>query len=142
VSAIKIENLFCLSKYIDKICVVGDGRKFVTALVVPNFDAFIEYFQEQGIAYNESALQYADSDAGRTCIKVGPDFVAHRDLRAIIDAEIREANNQLEDFETIEKYHILNRKFTATANEVTPTLKLKRKVIQKYFSVEIDKLYD
>jgi len=62
-------------------------------------------------------------------------------LRTDIDTEINKANQQLEDFEKIRKYHILNRDFSEIANEVTPTLKLRREVIHKYFSVEIDQLY-
>lgn len=142
VSVSKVENLFCLSRFISRVFIVGDGRRFVTALVVPNFDTFIKYFDKHGILYNQSALQYSNSDIGITCIKVGPDFVAHSALRTIIDTEISKANQQLEDFEKIEKYHVLNRDFSEIAREVTPTLKLRRDVIHKYFSVEMDQLYD
>lgn len=142
VSVSKVENLFSISRFINRVFIVGDDRRFVTALVVPNFDTFIKYFDENGILYNQLALQYSNSDIGITCIKVGPDFVAHAALRTIIDTEISKANQQLEDFERIEKYHILNRDFSETAREVTPTLKLRREVINKYFSVEIGQLYD
>jgi long-chain acyl-CoA synthetase len=141
VPAAKIENSFSLSKFIDQVCVVGDDRKFIAALVVPNFDAFIAYFKEHGIACDESALHFFGTGAERMCIQVGDDFVAQEALKKIIDEEIQETNRVLEDYETIKQYAIVNRRFSELLDEVTPTLKLKRKVIYDHFAREIERLY-
>ena len=137
----KVESLFALSDYIDKICIIGDGRNYVTALVVPKFDYFIKYFDQNKIAYNKKALQFEGIDDVFTCIKVGPDFVALAELKDLIHQEIAKANLQLENYEVIQKYLILNRRFTSTADELTPTMKLKRRVIERNFSLEINQMY-
>jgi len=139
VPAAKLENAFFLNPYIDQICVLGDDRPFVVALVVPRFDVFAEQFRKEGIPFDETALQY-DADTG-ALIKVGPDFIAQDSLRSIIEQEIEKVNRNFEDYEAIRKYSIINRRFAGLADEVTPTLKLKRKVIYRNFAHEIDKLY-
>ncbi|MGE5397413.1 MAG: AMP-dependent synthetase/ligase [Chitinophagales bacterium] len=137
----KVENLFSVSKWLDQICALGDDRKYVSALVVPNFDAFILYYKTNGIPFDESALGYVGEGMERTCVNVGPDFMATEQFKTLIDEEIKKANENLEDYETIKKYAVLNRKFTETTGEVTPTLKLKRKVIYNNFAAEIANLY-
>ena len=74
-------------------------------------------------------------------IKVDPVFIAQDSLRSIIEQEIEKVNRNFEDYEAIRKYSIINRRFAGLADEVTPTLKLKRKVIYRNFAHEIDKLY-
>lgn len=138
----KIENLFSLSKYVDQLCTYGDNCKYVSALVVPNFDAFIGYFKANQIPFDESALEYIGEEIERTCIKVGNDFIARQELQEMIAEEIRQANEKLEEYETVKKYIIISRKFMEIHDEVTPTLKLKRKVIYNTFSEEISKIYD
>lgn len=138
----KIENLFSLSKYIDQVCTYGDNCKYVTALVVPNFDAFITYFKTNGIPFDESALQYSGEGLERTCIRVGDDFIGRTELQEMAAEEIRQANAKLEEYETIKKYLIINRKFMEANDEVTPTLKLKRKVIYNAFALELGRIYD
>jgi long-chain acyl-CoA synthetase len=141
IPAAKLESAFFLNPYIDQICVLGDDRPFVAALVVPRFDLFAARFREEGVRFDETALQYETGDGEGALIKVGPDFIAHKSLRALIDREIEKVNRTFEDYEAIRKYIIINRKFAAIADEVTPTLKLKRKVIYGNFADEIDKLY-
>lgn len=138
----KVENLFSLSKYVDQVCAVGDDRKFIGALVVPNFDAFRAYFDQHGITYDESSLVFVGEGAERMCVQVGTDFIEKEELKRIVDEEIQRANQQLEDFETIKRYVILNRRFLESMEEVTPTLKLKRKIIQMNFAKEIESLYE
>ena len=141
VPAAKVENQFSLSKYVDQVCAIGDDRPFLGALVVPNFDAFVAYFKQNGIAYDESAVQYVGEGTERICVKVGPDFVANDQLKAMVDAEIQAVNKNLEDFETIKRYVILTRRFLESEDEVTPTLKLKRRVIIKHFADEVEQIY-
>lgn len=141
VATAKVENQFSVSKWIDQVCATGDKMKFVAALVVPNFDAFVTYFKQNEVAFDESALVYTGEGTERVCIAVGDDFITNEKLIALIDEEISAANKNLEEFESIKKYKILNRKFTEDEDEVTPTLKLKRKNIYKNFGAEIDDLY-
>jgi len=137
----KIESMFSLSDYIDTVMPIGDDRKYITALVVPNFDAFITYYKTNGIPYDATALEFSGEGTARTCLKAGNDFIENEQLRAIVDNEINKANDELEPHEQIKKYCIINRKFTEQTGEITPTLKVKRSVILKNFAREIDDLY-
>lgn len=141
VPSAKIEAKFSLSRWIDVVMPVGDNRKFVTALVVPNFDTLIRLFDEQGVPYDKTALEFAEQDGTRTCIRVGQDFVDRPELRELIDADIQKVNTELEDYERIKKFLILTRKLTVESGEMTPTLKVKRNEVLKHFGTEIENLY-
>lgn len=141
VPAAKVENLFSLSKWVDQVLAVGDNQKYIGALVVPSFDAFVAYFKQAGIAFDEEALEYIGEGAERVCVKAGHDFIAIPRLKELVREAIDEANQELEEHERIKDYVIIPRKFTEVADEVTPTLKLKRRVIISNFKDDVDKLF-
>lgn len=141
VPAAKVENLFSLSKWVDQVLAVGDDQKYIGALVVPSFDAFVAYFKQNEIPFDESALEYVGEGAERVCIKVGDDFIEIPQLKELVKEAIDEANRELEEHEQIKEYVLISRKFTETDDEVTPTLKLKRKVILNNFKEEAEKLF-
>ncbi len=136
----KIESKFALSKWIDTVVPVGSERKFVSALVIPNFDAFIELFEKEKIDYDKSKL-IKITEPAPMCLAVGDDFVAKDILKKMIDRDIQAANKELEEYETIKKYTILTRRLTVDDGEMTPTLKVKRKVVLDKYKDLIDKIY-
>lgn len=136
----KIESQFSLSKWIDTVVPVGSERKFVSALVIPNFDAFIELFTKEKIDYDKSKLVRITEPAPM-CMAVGDDFVTKDILKKMIDVDIQAANRELEEYETIKKYTILTRRLTVDDGEMTPTLKVKRKVVLDKYKDIIDKMY-
>ncbi|MGD0168790.1 MAG: long-chain fatty acid--CoA ligase [Smithella sp.] len=95
VPSAKIEAKFSLSRFIEIVMPVGDNRKYVSALVVPNFDAFIRHFDDQGIVYDRDALVFSDADGTRICTRVGQDFIDKPELKTIIDADIQKVNAEL-----------------------------------------------
>jgi long-chain acyl-CoA synthetase len=141
VPSARIESLFALSQYVEMVVPIADDRKFVSALVVPDFDAFIKFFKEKGISYDKSALEFSQEGTAPVCIKVGNDFVANEKLKELIDADIKKANLELEEYEQIKKYYILNRKLMEQYGEMTPTLKVKRKAVLGTFKEQISNLY-
>jgi long-chain acyl-CoA synthetase len=72
---------------------------------------------------------------------VGTDFIDRPELKELIDADIRKVNTELEEYECVKKYLILQRKLTVESGEMTPTLKVKRNEVIKHFSTEIEGLY-
>lgn len=141
VASAKIESLFALSPYIDQVIPVADERPFVSALVVPNFEALCGIFDEEGISYDREALEFVEQGAVRICIAAGDDLIRHPRLRELVEEDVKKANLDLEEHEKIKKYSILNRRLTEESGEVTPTLKLKRNVVLENFSREIEELY-
>jgi long-chain acyl-CoA synthetase len=141
VPSAKIEAKFSLSRFIEIVMPVGDNRKYVSALVVPNFDAFIRHFDNQGIVYDRDALVFSDADGTRICTRVGQDFIDKPELKTIIDADIQKVNAELEEYERVKKYLVLPRKLTVEEGEMTPTMKVKRNEVIKHFKAEIEGLY-
>ncbi|NLV16293.1 MAG: long-chain fatty acid--CoA ligase [Syntrophomonadaceae bacterium] len=141
VASSKVERQFAVSSWIDQAFPVGDDRKYIGALVVPNFDAFINYFNKEGIPFDESQVEYMGEGAARVCVKAGDDFIQNEQLKVLVAKEVETANQGLEEFERIKKYEIVSRKFSEALDEVTPTLKTKKNVIIKNFKAEIDKIY-
>ncbi|MGB4017981.1 MAG: long-chain fatty acid--CoA ligase [Syntrophomonadaceae bacterium] len=138
----KLESKFSTAHYVEQICAVGDDRPFISAVVVPKFETLLALMQKQGITFDESQIVYEGEGVERVCVKVGDDFVSHEEIRKLIDQDIAEANEQLEEYEKIKKYHISNRRFLEDLDEVTPTLKNKYRNIIKNFNEEIDAIYN
>ncbi len=141
VSPAYVELKFTSSPIIEQIVIVGDNRKYISALVVPMYDSIIKQFQEKGIAFDESKLNYAVVNGMTTCIEVGEDLACHSELCAMIDNEINQVNEQLAEFEAIKRYRIIPRKFTEERGELTPTLKIKTRVVLANYPNEVEELY-
>ena len=140
VASNKIESKFSLSKWIDTAVPVGSERKFVAALIIPNFDAFIELFEKEKIDYDKSKVIKV-TEPMPMCIAVGDDFIEKDILRKMIDKDVQAVNKELEEYESIKKYTILTRRLTVNDGEMTPTLKVKRKVVLDKYKDSIDKMY-
>jgi long-chain acyl-CoA synthetase len=141
IPAAKLENLFSVSRWIDIVVPVADDRPFVTALVVPKYDAFIRLFDAEGISYDRTDLEFMGEGAARMCVRVGADFIGQQRLKDLVDHEMQAANGRLEEYERIRKFAILSRRFNEAQGEMTPTLKIKRNVVIKNFAGEIAALY-
>lgn len=119
-----IETRMTEDKFIEQIAVIGDKRKFVSALIVPNFEYLKLYAQEHGIPYGS-----VEELAGN---KVIHDYMFGR-------IELLQA--QFTSYEKIKKITLLPHPFTMESGELTNTLKLRRKIILQRYADEIDKMY-
>ena len=137
----KLENLFSTSSYVEQIFLVGDERNFISALIVPSFNYFIEIFNKEGISYDKSALVYDDSTGVSICTKVGDDFISNPRLRELIKGEVDAANANLEKFEQVKNFAVLNERFTELNGMLTPSQKTKKRVILDRYSDKIDNMY-
>jgi long-chain acyl-CoA synthetase len=112
-----LENELKTSRYVSQAIVVGDRRPYVAAL----------------ITLDEAAVRR----------ELGADGPLHEDprVRALIQEAVDEANRERSRFEQVKRFAILPRDFTIEADELTPTLKLKRRAVQQRYAAEIDALY-
>ncbi len=119
-----IENLIVTSKFIDQVVVLGDKRKYCTAFIVPNMENLKNHAQTQQIVYkNEDEL------------------ISHTEINDLIRKEIDRVTVDLASYETIKKFHILKEPFTIESGELTPTLKVKRNVVEQKYKVLIESMY-
>ena len=132
-----IEQPLRRSGMIEEAMIVADGRKFVTALVQPNFEQLLAFTDEQGIDYEEAQIR-RDGDE---VVAVPRALVEHPEVRARIERDIDAVNEDLADFETIEKFTVIERALSVDEGELTPTLKKRRSGIAENFSDRIEAMY-
>jgi long-chain acyl-CoA synthetase len=119
-----IENILKMSPYISNAVVVGDRRRFVTALIVPNFEKIEEYAKFAKIPFADRA-----------------DLVRNEQVISFLRSEIDRSTPNLASYERIKKIAILDHEFEIERDEITPTLKVKRNIIEKKYRDMIEGLY-
>lgn len=119
-----IETKVGEDKFIDMIAVIADERKFVSALIVPDYKALEEYANAQGIKYN-----------------VVEDLFSNVDILRMLDGRIELLQATFAPYEKIKKYRLLPEPFTMEGGELTNTLKIKRKFVAEKYKDIIDKMY-
>src|SRR5262249_30826001 len=119
-----IENAIKRSRYVNQVVVIGDQRKFPSALIVPHMDLLQVYAQTQGIATNDTAA-----------------LLKHPKIVALIEDEIDKHTRELSQYEKIKAVSLLERELTIESGELTPTLKVKRRVVVDKNRRLIDRLY-
>lgn len=120
----KIENLAKLMPHISHCVVIGDKRNYLTALIGIDKENFLSLLDDLELPTDCS-------------IK---DLAYHPKVRELVQSEIEEVNSQLPSYETIKKFEIVTEEFT-TDNFLTPSLKVKRKVMNKFYKKEIEAMY-
>ena len=119
-----IENKLKNNLLIANAALVGDRHKFICALIAPNFAALEEWAQQHGIQ--------ADSRAS---------LVADPRILEIYGEVIREVNGTLANFETIKRFRIVADEWTQDSGELTPSMKIKRRVLTARYAAVIAELY-
>ncbi len=120
-----IENKFKESFFIEQMMVVGEGKKFVSALIVPAFDQLKEYAKEHGIK-------------GET----NEELIAQDSIKSMYKKIVQEYNPEFSHIEQIKKFELLPNEWTVDSEELTPTMKVKRKVIREKYAKVIDSIYN
>ena len=119
-----IENVLKTNTYVTDVLVIGDRRKFMSALVVPNFEKLEEYAKFNNIPYKDKQ-----------------DLMKNEDIVKFLEAEIDRATPNLASYEKVKKIALLDREFTIADGEITPTFKIKRNIVEKKYKDLIDALY-
>jgi long-chain acyl-CoA synthetase len=141
VAQARIESLCSLSPLLDQVVVLGQNRKYIAALIVPNYEVILHALRSQSIPFDESQLEYGEVNGLRVCVKVGEDIINNPMVVAQIQKEIDKVNEKLDDFETIKKFKILSRRLSEEAGEITPSSKIRIKVIMERYADVIESLY-
>ena len=119
-----LESRLGEDKYIEQVAVIGDQRKYVTAIIIPAFEALKEYAKKKHIRYRNVE-----------------DLVKNADIRAMIAERIENLQRNFAGFERIKKFTLLPQEFTMEAGELTNTLKIRRPVINNRYAREIEAMY-
>ena len=120
-----IENLLKQSTYVAMAVVVGHGRQFPSALIVPDFAQLEQFASASGIATQD-----------RT------ELARHESVHRMLEEEVRTACKDLAQYERIKKILVIDREFSIENGEITPTLKVRRKEVERRYAAEIQQLYN
>jgi long-chain acyl-CoA synthetase len=120
-----IESLFLSSKYIEQFMLIGDRRMFLTALIVPDFEALREFADARNIDYASNA-----------------DLARDPAINELIDKEITNIQRDLANYERVRRFTLLEKQFSIEEGELTPTQKIRRKVIEERYANIIDSMYE
>ena len=119
----RIEGIMITSKYLNQFCVIGDKRKYLSAVVTLDEDNIKAYAEGNGISYENYS-----------------ELLHHPEIVSLADQEVEKANRNLPSFETIKKVRIVP-EFTIENEMMTPTFKLKKNIILKTYENEIESMY-
>jgi long-chain acyl-CoA synthetase len=120
-----VETLIGNDYYVDQVSIIGDLRQYVTALIVPAFDPLEEYSRKNGIPFSSRE-----------------ELIQNPEIIIFYEKRIRENTKELARYETVKKFRLLSQAFTQENGEMTPTMKLKRKVINEKYRTVIEKMYE
>ncbi len=120
----KIENLLKLQPHVSQAVVIGDNRKYCTALITLDQEEVGRWASAQG-------LRFASPE----------EMAAHPRVRELIEAEVAAANKELASYESIKYFRILPRDLSTETGELTPSLKVKRKVMAERYRQQIEEMY-
>ncbi len=120
-----IENTFLSSKFIDQFIVIGDRRMFLSALVVPDFEALREYADSNKIPYTTDE-----------------DLAFNDKIYNLLEHDMNQLQKKLANYERIRKFKVLHKPFTVESGEITPSLKIRRKAIESNYGELIEQMYE
>jgi long-chain acyl-CoA synthetase len=120
----QIENLLTNNNFIQQIMLVAEGRQFVSALIVPNFEFLQDFIKKNNIPFTS-----------------WEEAVKDEKIIALYKEKIKELQVHLADYEKVKKFTLMPAEFDINTGEITPTLKVKRNVVLKKYADIIEKMY-
>lgn len=120
-----IEGTLGQDRFIEQIAVIADTRKFVSALIVPCFESLEDYARSVNIKYQDRM-----------------ELLRHSQVMEMFEQRLKAMQKELARFEQVKRFTLLPEAFTMESGELTPTLKLRRKIITQRYEREIEAMYD
>ena len=124
ISPQNIEGSLKSSRYIEQVAIIGDRRKFLSALIVPTFEELTKWAKKEGIVFTSE-----------------DDLINNDLVNAMIGEEVKKYTQQFARVEQIRKFRLLSSEWSQATGELTPSLKVKRRVIDEKYGNEIDTMY-
>lgn len=120
-----IEQMIKGSRFVNQVVLIGNSRKFASALIVPDFEQLESYGKGQDWKF-----------------KSPKEYIENENVLRLFEKELDKHCEGLARFETVKKIALLEKELTVEGGELTPTLKIKRRIVDEKYAMIIDKLYD
>lgn len=119
-----IEDSLKSSMYVDQCVILGEHQTYMAVLIVPDFDMLKSYAAQNQISYNDPS-----------------ELLIHPDILKLFDKELKALNKNLASHEKVRQFRLLPEAFTVETGELTPTLKVKRRIIEERYKELINEIY-
>lgn len=119
-----LENLFLQSKYVNQFMLIGDRRMFISAIIVPDFDALREYADKNKIQYENFG-----------------DLAQNPEIHKLVERDIQFLQKDLANFERVRRFVLLDKPLTIENGEITPTQKVRRNIVEERYRDLIENMY-
>lgn len=119
-----VENIYLKSSKIDQIFLIGDKKEYITAFIVPSKEHLMETFNLEEAFFEEPEV-----------------FIDNKEIEQWIEQDIRRLSSELAKFERVKNFKLKRNPFSIEAGEMTPTLKIKRKIVEKKYAEAIEEMY-
>ncbi|WP_260655043.1 AMP-dependent synthetase/ligase, partial [Yersinia intermedia] len=119
-----IEGTLGQDRFIEQVAIIADTRKFVSALIVPCFESLEEYARSINLKYHDRL-----------------ELLRHSHIVGLFEQRLKDMQKELALFEQVKRFTLLPQAFTMETGELTPTMKLRRKIILQRYQNEIDSMY-
>ncbi len=119
-----IEQMIKASRFVSQVVLIGNERKFPAALIVPNFEQLENYAKTKNLD-----------------LKTPKDFCENERIKTLFEQEIEKCGGDLARYEKVKKFALLENELTVEGGELTPTLKVKRRVVDEKYKQVIEKIY-
>ncbi|MEO6979556.1 MAG: AMP-binding protein, partial [Mucilaginibacter sp.] len=120
-----VENTYLKSPIIEQVFLIGDNREYITAIIVPAKETLQETFKLSNEFFEKPDV-----------------FIDEKEIVDWIGQDIKKFSNELAKFERIKNFRVKRKPFSIEDGEITPTMKAKRKVIEKKYAKDIDEMYN
>ena len=120
----RVESLIKSSRFVSQVVVVGNARKFASALIVPNMDLLRSYAQMKAIHYKDAS-----------------ELLSNPRIVDLFERQIDKYTSDLARFEKIKRFALFEEEFTTESGDLTPTLKPRRSIIERKYGAVIDQMY-
>ncbi len=120
-----IEGKIGRDKFIEQVAIIADAKKYVSALIVPCFESLEEYAKQLNLKYHDRV-----------------ELIKHSEVIQLFEKRLEELQKELANFEQVKKFTLLPQAFSTKMEEITPTLKLRRKVILQRYHEQIEAMYN
>ncbi len=119
-----VENIYLKSPKIDQLFLIGDKREYITAIIIPNQETLQETFKLTDSFFKEAG-----------------DFIENQEIKEWFEKDIKKISNELAKFERIKNFKIKRNPFSIDEGEITPTMKVKRRIVEQKYAEAINAMY-
>ena len=142
IAPVTVEEKLKGDPLVSEALLVATDRKYAGCLIQPNFDLLVDWANKNGVSYDKSKVVVKPDPTGQPMTyQVGMDLVEDPKVRALYQRIVDDTNTRCADFEQIRAFTLADHAFTMDRDELTPTLKKKRRVIIAHYKERVEKMF-